>query len=99
METTITIEQKMSGTGTIHDIASEHHSREIKFPDGTNYAVVLAAYFEGSGYFTFDEAAELIDAVRGLSDYSYEIIDREGRVMEICGDRLVADIYSPRIGG
>ena len=92
METTITIKQKMSGTGTIHDINSDTHDRAIKFLDGRNYAVVMAAYCAGSGYVTFYEEKDLIDAVRGLSDYAYTIIDREGRVMEICGDRLVIKI-------
>ena len=46
----VTIQQKMSGTGTIHDAASQLYDREIRFRRGEIYAVVVAAYYiERSG--------------------------------------------------
>ena len=48
--TTHIIPQKMSNTGSIHDIASDNFDRDIKFPAGAKYAVVLASYYGGKGY-------------------------------------------------
>lgn len=74
---TYTIEQKMSGTGSIHDIASDQYDREIKFRTGTKYAVVLASYY-GDHYTTHKTEAAAIRAARRQSDYSLDIIDRDG---------------------
>ena len=74
---TYTIPQKMSGTGTIHDIASQHYDRVIKFRRGTKYAVVLAAYY-GDHYTTHLTAeAAAAESVR-QDDYSHTIIDTNG---------------------
>ena len=48
----LTIKQKMSGTGSIHDLASGFEDREIKFPNGFKFAVVKANYYGGRGYTT-----------------------------------------------
>ena len=88
---TLTIPAKMSGTGTIHDTASEHGSREIKFPKGHNYAVVLAAYYGGKGYTTHATEEAAIKASQKNSEFSHVIIDDEGNHYAIGGynDRLV----------
>jgi len=87
--TTYTIPQKMSGTGSIHDIASEHFDRDIVFAPGCNYAVVLASYYGGKGYTTHRTAEAAAKAARRLSDWSYRIIDQTGRGYLLYGDGLV----------
>ena len=44
----LTIAQKMSNTGSIHDLASDQFAREIKFRGTAKFAVVLAAYYGGA---------------------------------------------------
>jgi len=78
---TYTIAQKMSGTGTIHDIASEHFDRDIIFRKPAKYAVVLAAYYGGRGYTTHHtaEAAIAKSAKMCAAGYSHTVIDCDGR--------------------
>ncbi len=78
---THTIPQKMSGTGSIHDLASEHYDRDIKFPEGAIYAVVLADYYGGRGYTTHKTAGAAIKSSKSSNqhnDYSHAIIDIDG---------------------
>lgn len=74
----IIIPRKMSGTGSIHDIASEHYSREIKFPKGSKFAVVLASYYGGKGYTTHATEDATIQASKRQSGYSGQIIGVDG---------------------
>jgi len=90
MTSTYTIPAKMSGTGSIHDLASDSHDREIKFNEGCKYAVVCSAYYGGKGYTTHKTEAAACKASRALGDYSHQIIDAVGkRYMANC-DELVA---------
>lgn len=75
---TLTIPAKMSGTGTIHDLASQHGPREIKFPRGSKYAVVLAAYYGGRGYTTHRSKLATIEADQRCKDYSRQILGKDG---------------------
>lgn len=84
--TIYTIEQKMSGTGTIHDIESDLYDRDIRFRDGENFAVVLAAYYGGSGYTTHNTAEAAIKQSGRVQDYSHQIIDRAGNRYTIAPD-------------
>ena len=87
----------MSGTGNIHDIASENFDRVIEFRGAARYAVVMAAYYGGKGYTTHaTEAAVCRQAHKlGRLGYSHKIIDADG--VEYCtngghhyaGDRLM----------
>lgn len=86
--TTYTIPQKMSGTGSIHDIASDQYDREIHFAPGCRFAVVLAAYYGGKGYTTHRTEEAAIAASRRVRDYSHAIINTEGR------EYLLAPDYS-----
>lgn len=80
------IPQKMSGTGTIHDIASEHYDREIT---GVGcYAVVLAAYYGGRGYTTHKSPEAVIRQAKRVANYSYTIIDEDGKRYAVYGDEL-----------
>lgn len=74
----VIIPQKMSGTGSIHDIASQHYDREIKFPKGTKFAVVLADYYGGKGYTTHASESATIQADKRQSEFSREIIGVDG---------------------
>ena len=58
---TYTIPQKMSGTGTIHDIASQHYDREIRFRKGCEYAISFAIIdADGNRYASnYDELVKL----------------------------------------
>lgn len=88
---TYTIPQKMSGAGTIHDIASEHYDREIVFAAGCVYAVVKASYYGGKGYTTHKTEAAAAKASRALGDYSHAVIDRYGKRYTANYDHLIAD--------
>lgn len=74
----IIIPQKMSGTGSIHDLADQHADREIKFPKGSQYAVVLASYYGGKGYTTHGSEDATIQADRRQREYSRQIIGVDG---------------------
>jgi len=90
--TIYTIKQKMSGTGTIHDIASDLYNRNIRFPAGHVYAVVLAAYYGGKGYTTHKTAAAAARKSHKMADYSHMVIDSDGNTYtsDYCGS-LVHD--------
>ena len=76
---TVTIPQKMSGTGTIHDLASQHFDREIEFGDDDKYAIVLASYYgNGDLYYTAKDAEEALEISKREREYSHAIIDRAG---------------------
>jgi len=84
---TYTIEQRMSGTGSIHDIASDQYDRIIKFPEGSKYAVVTAAYYGGKGYTTHRTTEATIEQ-SNRSDCSHIIIDADGNQYATNYDRL-----------
>ena len=73
---------KMSGTGTIHDLESDKFDREIKFPKGHKYAVVLAAYYGGKGYTTHRTLDAAERESKKQSNYSRAIIDSDGYLVE-----------------
>lgn len=85
---TYTIEQKMSNTGSIHDIASDTRSREIVFVNGAQYAVVLAAYYGGRGYSTHRTESAAAKAAKLNTSYSLTVIDRAGREYYVNGNTL-----------
>ena len=89
MATVFVIEQKQSGTGSIHDLASQHFDRDIVFGNGCKYAVVNAAYYGGTGYSTHRTKEAAIEASERISDFSHSIIDTEGNVFDAHGDTLV----------
>ena len=75
---TVTINAKMSNSGTIHDLASDQFDRVIKFREPTRYAVVDAAYYGGRGYTTHaTEAAAAAESRRRIY-YAHKVIDCEG---------------------
>jgi hypothetical protein len=79
----VIIPQKQSNTGTIHDIASEHFDREIKFPKGHLYAVVLAAYYGGKGYTTHASESATIQADKRQKEFSRQIIGVDGWMYDV----------------
>lgn len=87
--TTYTIPQKMSNSGTIHDIASDCFDRDIVFGPGCMYAVVLASYYGGKGYTTHKTQSAACAAARRVRDYSHKIIDARGREYSVDYDRLI----------
>ncbi len=74
----VIIPQKMSEIGTIHDIASQHYDREIKFPKGAKYAMVLSSYYGGKGYTTHQSDSATIQADKRNREYSRIIIGVDG---------------------
>ena len=80
---TIVIPQKMSGTGSIHDLASDLQDRRIKVKVG-GYAVVLAAYY-GGGTTTHRSWEAALKQSHKNREYSHAIIDFEGYVVEPSG--------------
>lgn len=75
---TITIPAKMSGTGTIHDTASQHFDRDIVFEDGAKYAIVLAAYYGNNIYYLAKDGYEAVEIAEREKEYSHVIIDSDG---------------------
>ena len=89
MNTTYTIEKKESGTGSIHDIASDQFDRDIVFASGCKYAVVKASYYGGKGYTTHKTEASTANASARAKDYSHKIIDINGHEYTAYYDILV----------
>ena len=79
----VVIKKKMSGTGSIHDLANEHRDRVIS--GRGEYAVVLAAYYGGRGYTTHltEEAAIRQSKQLAKQGYSHRILNAEGENLEI----------------
>jgi len=71
----VTIAQKMSGTGTIHDLASDQCEIVLVF-DTAESAVVTPAYYNTNPIYT--DADGIKDAMAEMADYSPSIIDRDG---------------------
>lgn len=69
--------------GSIHDISSGHFDREIKFPKGSKYAVVLASYYAGKGYTTHATESATIQADRRMREYSRQIIGVDGWIYDV----------------
>ena len=68
----------MSGTGSIHDIASDQFDRDIIFRGGAKYAVVLAAYYGGRGYYTTSTVEGLVALDKKYHEYSRTLITSDG---------------------
>lgn len=91
------IKQKMSGTGSIHDLASDLEDRIISGPG--KYAVVLASYYGGKGYTTHMTADAAIKKSQSLykHGFSHAIIDENGTRYAVRRDfeeyKLEPDIY------
>lgn len=88
MATILTIPQKMSGTGSIHDIASDMFDRKVTFAPGCRFAVVLSSYYGGKGFSTHKSEEAVIAASRRNRAYSHCIVDVLGVTYGIMGDRL-----------
>jgi len=79
--TELTIPQRPSGTGSIHDIRDNMCERVIRFRKGTEYAVVLAAYYGPNVYTTHktEQAAAKEDIGNEMSSM---IVDAEGYIYD-----------------
>lgn len=93
----ITINQKMSGTGNIHDLVSDLEDRVISGPG--KYAVVLASYYGGKGYTTHKTAEAAAKKSNSLhkEGFSHAILDEHGNRLAVRqgfnGPELVPDTY------
>lgn len=76
----IIIPQKMSGTGSIHDLESDLGDRKIKVREG-GYAVVLAAYY-GGGTTTHRTWEAALRQSRKNREFSHSIIDSDGYIVK-----------------
>lgn len=73
----ITIPAKMSNSGSIYDLASEHYDRVITFGTRWQFAVVVPSYYNVRHSVHATEAAA-VRAAKSLRGYSPTIIDRAG---------------------
>ena len=83
---TYTIPAKMSGTGTIHDIASQFCDRVIDFGKEGRYAIVLASYYGDAGngiYYIAEDADEERKISEREREFSHVIIDRDGDEVQL----------------
>ena len=75
---TYTIKQKESGTGTIHDLASEHFDRVIEFNEGEKFAVLTPAYY-GASYSCWNPNLEFQEMCNEYKSHDANVvIDRHG---------------------
>lgn len=76
----LTLPQKSSNSGSIHDIRSERFDIDIKFIGDTQYAVVKASYYNDFSYTTHKTFDAAIAASQKLKKqgYSHQIINRNG---------------------
>ena len=81
----LTIPQKMSNSGSIHDIASDQFDRRIVFGKGCKYAVILASYYGGKGYTTHKTEAAAVRAYRATKGYSRCVLDAQGNELSCDG--------------
>ena len=86
----LTIPQKQSNSGSIHDLASDKYDRMIEFRRGAKYAVVDAAYYGGDYYTAHKTGATAAAASRKLAKaaWSHKIVDAFGNLYDVDGDRL-----------
>ena len=90
---TLTIEQKESNTGSIHDLASGNHDRVINMT-GYEYANVIPAYFGGAGYWRHYTLETAIKMHNKLSDYDgLTLLDREGNTLTLSYGHVMETEY------
>lgn len=80
-----TIPAKMSGTGTIHDTASQFCDREIDFGEDGQFAIVLASYYSDAGngiYYIAKDADEALEISNREREFSHVVIDRDGSLVD-----------------
>ena len=81
----LTIPQKMSNSGSIHDIASDQFDRRIVFGKGCKYAVILASYYGGKGYTTHRTEDAAVKAYRATKGYSRCVLNAQGNELTCDG--------------
>ena len=81
----LNIPQKLSNSGSIHDIASDQFDRRIVFGKGCKYAVILASYYGGKGYTTHKTEAAAVRAYRATKGYSRCVLDAQGNELSCDG--------------
>ena len=81
----LNIPQKLSNSGSIHDIASDQFDRCIVFGKGCKYAVILASYYGGKGYTTHKTEAAAVRAYRATKGYSRCVLDAQGNELSCDG--------------
>ncbi len=79
------IPSKMSGTGTIHDFASEHFDREVEFADGAQYALVFASYYNRETLYFWNDG-DAAEALNEHKDYTCCLTDANGLLWEYDGE-------------
>lgn len=87
----LTIAAKMSGTGSIYDIASQHEDIELDF-DGYEFAVVCPSYYNVDAIMCETEQ-DALDALKEASDEDYQgvvAIDAKGTIFDnFCDEKLM----------
>ena len=73
----LVIPQKMSNSGSIHDIESDMYAREIKFRKGCHFAVVLSSFY-GDHYTTHQTLTAAAKMSRKMKEWSHVVINSEG---------------------
>lgn len=68
------------------------YDRDIRFPKGCIFAVVLSSYYGGKGYTTHKSVAATVAASR-KEESSHAIIDARGNEYYVNGNKLYAIDY------
>lgn len=87
----LSIPQKTSGTGNIHDLASDQYDRDIKFPKNSKFAVIKSSYYGGKGYTTHKTFNAALNASNSNRDYSCQILDVDGNRYNENGGKIWGD--------
>lgn len=87
----IIIKQKMSGTGSIYDLASEMRDRVINMGNAFEYAVVGPSYYN-AGSTRHKSAEAALKKLKSWSNDGYNgffAVDLDGLLWDVNGDELV----------
>ncbi len=68
--------------GSIHSLSGDG-DRGIRFPKGSQFAVVLASYYGGRGYTTHRGKGQAVRQYNKTREYSRELIDRHGNAYDV----------------
>ena len=86
------ITRKMSGTGSIHDMASDQYDRTIQLRKLTKYVVILPAYYNAPATRHNTLAGAIRQAKKDTAArYSPTIVDRAGKAYSLAYGELVAN--------
>lgn len=88
------IEQKMSNSGSIYDLASDTHHRLLKIRGNTAFFIVFPAYYSlAVRQFKTEHAAVAEYHKLIKKGYSFKVFNADGEPQVLAGDSFYTDRY------